>query len=257
MPRIPLAMWGDRLAVPLAGTDWTASIDDVRSLVDAVHQRLDVDHPLDDYFLNLLGTGVLTGRRPRYLAHLKGPVIILGSYKMRQPHYDALEDIEKNGEGVLKALAAAAGYLENHGVRNCVDVLVPEVRGGPWCRSDAARPEDQDALAQEHRAWVHLGASSRLPNQEDHAAALTDSLKRIAHLEAKHGGADPASWRWGEDTPCADVFAADDAKREHEGLKAKVSALQQLSNAASGSGAARERSRSPRLSRDMPTSSDA
>ena len=255
MSRIPPPMWDDRLAVPLAGTGWTASIDDVRSLVDAVHTRIDAVHPQDDYFLNLLATGVLAGRRPKHLAHLKKPVVILGSYNMRRQHVvEALEDIEKNGEGVLKALAAAAGVIEQRGVRNCVDVLVPEVRGGPWCWGDAARPEDQDALAQEHRAWVHLGATPRDINQEDHTATLTDSLKRIAHLEAKHGGADPASWRWGEGTPCADVFAADDAKREHEGLKAKVSALQQLSNAASGSGATRERSRSPRFA---PTRSDA
>ena len=55
----------------------------------------------------------------------------------------------------------------------------------------------------------------------------------------------------------ADVFAADEAKREYEGLNAKVAALQQLSDAASGSGATRERSRSPRRSRDMPTRNDA
>ena len=103
---------------------------------------------------------------------------------------------------------------------------------------------------------MHLGATPRDVNQ-DRADTLIYSLKRIAHLEAEHGGADPASWRWGEGTPCADVFAADEAKREYEGLKAKVAALQQLSDAASGSGATRERSRSPRHSRDMPTRSDA
>ena len=211
--------------------------------------RINVDHPRDDYFLNLLGIGLLTGRLPKRLAHLKGRVVILGSYKIRQPHVEALEDIEKNGEGVLKALAAAACEIEQRGVRNCVDVLVPEVRGGPWCwhGCGATCPEDQDALAQEHRAWVHLGATPRDVNQ-DRADTLTYSLKRIAHLEAKHGGAD---------TPCADVCAADEAKREYEGLKAKVAALQQLSDAASGSGATRERSRSPRHSRDMPTRSDA
>ena len=246
------------MAVPLAGAGWTASIDDVRSLVLAIHMRINVDHPRDDYFLNLLGTGLLAGRRLKRLAHLKGRVVILGSYKIRQPHVEKREDIEKNGEGVLKALAAAAGEIEQRGVRNCVDVLVPEVRGGPWCwrGCGATCPEDQDALAQEHRAWVHLGATPRDVNQ-DRADTLTYSLKRSAHLEAKHGGADPASWRWGEGTPCADVFAADEAKREYEGLKAKVAALQQLSDAASGSGATRERSRSPRHSRDMPTRSDA
>ena len=60
---------------------------------------------------------------------------------------------------------------------------------------------------------MHLGATPRDVNQ-DRADTLIYSLKRIAHLEAKHGGADPASWRWGEGTPCADVFAADEATRE-------------------------------------------
>ena len=100
------------MAVPLAGAGWTASIDDVRSLVLAVHMRINVDHPRDDYFLNLLGTGLLAGRLPKRLAHLKGRVVILGSYKIRQPHVEALDDIEKNGEGVLRALAAAACEIE-------------------------------------------------------------------------------------------------------------------------------------------------
>ena len=192
-------MWGARLAVPLEGTDWSASFDDVRSLVDAIHKAVDASHPQHDYFLNLLGTGVLAGPHPRRLAHLKGRVVILGSYKIRQPHVDALEYIKTNGEGVLKALAAAAREIERHKVRNCVDVLAPEVRGGPWCWSDA-RPEDEEVLAQEHRAWVHIGATPRDVNQ-DRADKLAYSLKRLADLEAKHGGTDPASWRWGEGTP--------------------------------------------------------
>ena len=240
-------MWGARLAVPLAGSGWAATIDDVRALVLAAHMRLNVDHPRDDYFLNLLGTGLLTGRLPKRLGHLKGRVVILGSYKIRQPHVEALEDIEKNGEGVLKALAAAACEIEQRGVRDCVDVLVPEVRGGPWCwrGCGSTGQEDLDALVQEHRAWVHLGASPRDANQ-DSADTLTYTLKCIAELEEKHGGADPASWRWGDGTPCADVFAADDAKRKHESLKAKAAALQQVPDGADGSGATRERSRSPR-----------
>ena len=249
MSTIPPCMWGARLAVPLAGTGWTASIDDVRSLVDAINMRINAVHPQDGYFLNVLATGRLTGRRPQHLAHLKGPVVFLGSYRMqRRRMVEVLNDIEENGEGVLKALAAAAREIERHKVRNCVDVLAPEVRGGPWCWSDA-RPEDEEVLAQEHRAWEHIGATPRDVTQ-DRADKLAYSLKRLADLEAKHGGTDPASWRWGEGTPCADVFAADDAKREYEGLKARAAALQRLSDAASGSGAARERSRSPRIAQD-------
>ena len=146
-------MWGARLAMPLAGSGWTATIDDVRALVLAVHIRLNVGHPRDEYLLNLLGTALLIGRLPKRLAHLKGRVVILGSYKIRQPH------------------VAAANEIEQRGVRDC-----------------------------------------------------------------------------------ADVFAADEAKREHEGLKAKAAARQQLSDGASGSGTTRERSRSPRHAQDLPTS---
>ena len=54
------------------------------------------------------------------------------------------------------------------------------------------------------------------------------------------------SCQWGDGTPCPDVFAADDAKRKHESLKAKAATLQQVSSGAAGSGATRERTRSPR-----------
>ena len=105
------------------------------------------------------------------------------------------------------------------------------------------------------RDWVHFGASPRDANQ-DSADTLTYTLKCIAELEEKHGGADPASWRWGDGTPCADVFAADDAKRKHDSLKAKAATLQQVPDGADGSGATRDRSRSPRRSQ-VPASSGA
>jgi len=182
MPRIPLAMWGDRLAVPLAGTDWTASIDDVRSLVDAINTRINAVHPQDGYFLNVLATGRLTGRRPQHLAHLKGPVVFLGSYRMqRRRVVEVLNDIEENGEGVLKALAAAAGYPENLGVRNYIDVVAPEVRGGHWHWGEAGAPED-DSVAQEHRAWEHIGATPRDVNAASGSGAARERSRspRIA-----------------------------------------------------------------------------
>ena len=85
-------MWGSRLAVPICG----GGVDDVRALVDAMHKRLGVLFPMDDFFLNVLGAGWLAGRLPRKGRH--GRVVILGSYKIRQPHIDALEDIKANGE---------------------------------------------------------------------------------------------------------------------------------------------------------------
>ena len=245
--------WGSRLAVPsgLGG----ATIDDVRALVDAVHKRMDVEFPMDDFFLNVLGTGRLVGRLPKHLGHLcgrHGRVLILGSYKIRQPHVDALEEIERNGESdMLKALAKMTGEIGQRPVRDCVDALSAEVRGGTWCWR-GGHADTYEALMQEHRAWAHLGATPR-----DLSHDLADALRSIDLLEQKHGGADPTRWRWGEGAPCADVFAADEAKRKHESLKARVAALQQLSDAASGSGATRERSRSPRHSQDPATSSAA
>ena len=92
-------MWGARLAVPICG----GGVDDVRALVDAMHKRLGVLFPMDDFYLNVLGAGWLAGRLPRHLFHLGGRgrharVVILGSYKIRQPHIDALEDLKANRE---------------------------------------------------------------------------------------------------------------------------------------------------------------
>ena len=94
---------------------------------------------------------------------------------------------------------------------------------------------------QEHRAWAFLGATPR-----DLSHDLADALKSLAALEQKHGGADPAKWRWGEGTHFADVFAADEAKRKHEDLSAKAAALRQMCDRVAPAGsAARDRSRSP------------
>ena len=243
-------MWGSRLAVPICG----GGVDDVRALVDAMHKRLGVLFPMDDFFLNVLGAGWLAGRLPRHLFHLGGRgrharVVILGSYKIRQPHIDALEDLKANGESnSLKYLASLTREIDQQKVRDCVDVLAPEVRGGTWCWRGGSE-DNYEALMQEHRAWAHLGATPRDLNDD-----LADARRALTNLEEKHGGADPKKWRWGEGTPCTDVFAADEAKRKHEDLIERVAALQRIcdgaAGSAAGSGAAssgnRERSRSPR-----------
>ena len=246
-------VWGSRLAVPL---EWGgATIDDLRALVDAIHERLDVEFPMDDLFLNVLGAGRLVGRLPKHLGHLggrHGRVLILGSYKIRQPHMDALQDIERNGDSdILKALAKMTAEIGQQTVRDCTDVLSAEVRGGTWCWR-GGHADNYEALMQEHRAWAHLGATPR-----DLSHDLADALKSIDLLEQTHGGGDPTRWRWGEGTPCADVFAADEAKRKHESLQAKVVALRQMCNEDTRNGTIRARSRSPRHSQDLPTRSDA
>ena len=256
MSTIPPCMWGSRLAVPLGGVEGgISSIDDVRSLVVAVHTQLEVEYPRDDYFLNLLGTGRLTGRLPMGLAHLKGVVVvILGAYKIRQPHVDALEVVRRSGGGVLSTLAAATREIGSLRVRDCVDVLVSEVRGGPWCwTTDGSTCLNEEELDQEHRAWVHLGAAPRDVRLEHMLKMLEHMLKRIVDIEEKHGGADPAKWRWGTGTPCVDVFAADDAKRAYEDLKAKYEYIKTKAGSCHSAvasddppprGASRDRSRS-------------
>ena len=238
-------MWGSRLAVPLG---WQGStVDDVRALVNAMHQHMEVEFPRDDYFLHVLGTGKLVGRLPQDLDHLSarnGRVVILSSYKIRQPHMDALEYIERNGESVLiKALATMTREIEQMAICECVDTLPAEVRGGIWYWHDGDA-DDYQTLIQEHRAWVHIGATPR-----DMSNDIADVLQAIDHMEQKHGGPDPTKWHWGVCTPCADVFAADEAKREHESLKIKVMMLRQMMMTPSsvGVGGARreDRSRSP------------
>ena len=137
-------------------------MDEARALVDAVHERLDVQSPADDYFLNLLGTGRLSGRVPRYLRHIRGVrLVILGAYKIRQPHQDALAHLAANGSDMTKRLAAAATEFEDRPIIVGVDVLTSEIRGGQWYWHSSARITCPEARLQEHRAWTHLGATPR------------------------------------------------------------------------------------------------
>ena len=128
-------MWGSRLAVPICG----GGVDNVRALVDAVHERIGVQFPMDDFFLNVLGTGRLAGRLPRHLSHLggrHGRVVILGSYKIRQPHIDALEDKAKP---VSHAISTSSSIISKKSatmwtflVRRCVEAPGAGGGGVPW-----------------------------------------------------------------------------------------------------------------------------
>eukprot|EP00975_Prorocentrum_lima_P062511 12886023-Prorocentrum_lima.AAC.1 len=68
----------------------------------------------------------------------------------------------------------------------------------------------------------------------------------MTDMEEKHDGADPSKWRWGDGTPCADVFAADEAKRRYEEFAARAAFLRQPCGNAARTGVTRDRSRSPR-----------
>ena len=94
------------------------------------------------------------------------------------------------------------------------------------------------AIAQEDRAWQHIGATPR--SRGDELALVAKSLQE---LEAKHGGSNTKAWQWGPGTSCADVFEADKAARQHRALKAQLAALQDCATASSSAWA---HSRSPR-----------
>ena len=110
-----------------------------------------------------------------------------------------------------------------------MDLTANAVRGGTWFWS--AREEDVNrwqALAQENRAWQHIGAVPR--SCDDQIARVTKTLQ---DLETKHGNCDPRMWQWGPDKSLADVFEADAAVYQHRALKAQLAAMQDSSNARS------------------------
>ena len=213
-------------------------MDDVRALVDALHQRLNVDHPMDDFFLNFLGTARLAGRVPSEMKHLRGRVVVLGAYKIRQPHIASLHDIAMNSAGVLKRLAQATCELGKARLCDTRDALTPEVRGGPWCWTSELAGEFE-AIVQEHAAWEYFGATQRDLHEE-----LGAAREQLAQMEKLHGGTDPIKWKWGKGTPCKDVHEADDAKCRYEALKAKIAAFAPIYDR--GESSERARSRSPR-----------
>ena len=209
MSRDSLRLFGQRLAIPLLpGT----SVDDARMLVDGIHERVNAEDPTDDFFLNLLGT-------TRLRTHTN---VVVGAYKIREPHHDAIRHLAAHGEPNVRLLASRIQNLTPKRALKGVDVTANAVRGGPWFWSE--REEDVyrwQAQAQENRAWQHIGAAFR--SCADQIAQITQKLQ---DLELKHGGDDPRMWRWGAGTSLADVYAADKAKYQHIALKAELASLQ-------------------------------
>ena len=209
MSRDSLRYFGLRLAIPLLpGT----SVDDARMLIDGIHERVNAEDPTDEYWLNLLGTAKLRNHTN----------LVFGAYKIRSPHRDAISHLTAHGEPNVRLLASRVQELTpKQALRNCVDLTANAVRGGTWFWS--AREEDVNrwqALAQEHRAWQHIGAVPR--SCDDQIARVTKTLQ---DLETKHGGCDPRMWQWGPDKSLADVFEADTAVYQHRALKAELAAL--------------------------------
>ena len=253
-------MWGMRFAVPLTAPNggWRASMDDVRAMVQHVHKKLKVQFPADDYFMNLLGAGKLVGKVPKAWVEkgLAGPVVILGCAKIREPHIDALRYGPQTDNALVGKLCHSTIEIGNRSVKDCTDVLDEEVRGGTfyWFSREfgGTQREHYETIIQEHRAWAHLGAT-----RCDASLDITTSEQELREMAEKHGDVDPAKWKWGAGTNCADVFEADEAKRKYEDLSDKVAVFTafrdeistQSIQSASSSGAkeeTRERSRSPR-----------
>ena len=65
---------------------------------------------------------------------LAGPVVILGCYKIRQAHTDALwKHVGLQSENpTVKKLALWTTEIGDRSVQDCTDVLAEEVRGGPF-----------------------------------------------------------------------------------------------------------------------------
>ena len=223
MSRDSLRYFGMRLAIPLLpGT----CVDDARMLLDGIHERVNAEDPTDDYWLNLLGTASLRGHTN----------LVFGAYKIRSPHHDAISHLAAHGEPNVRLLASRVQELSpKKALKNCVDLTASAVRGGPWFWG--AREEEInvgrsieinvfEVMAQENRAWQHVGAVPR--SCDDQIARVTKTLQ---DLETKHGNCDPRMWQWGPDKSLADVFAADAAVYQHRALKAQLAALQDSSGA--------------------------
>ena len=217
MSRDSLRYFGLRLAIPLLpGT----CVDDARMLVDGIHERIEAQDPTDDFWLKLLGTALLRGHTN----------LVFGAYKLRSPHNDAIRHLAAHGLPNVRLLASHVQELSpKQPLKNCVDVTTNAVRGGTWFWS--TREEEINVwqtIAQESRAWQHIGAVPRSCN--DQIARVTKSLQ---DLGTKHGNCDPHMWQWGPDKSLADVFEADAAVHQHRALKAQLAAMQDASGARS------------------------
>ncbi len=157
------------------------------------------------------------------------------------PHDDALRHLAAHGLPNVRKLASHVQELApKQALKDCVDLTTESVRGGAWFWSEGREEMNVwQAIAQEHRAWQHIGATPR--SCGDELARVTKSLQE---LEAKHGGSDPNAWQWGPGKSFAVVFEADAAARQHRALKAQLAALQDASSGARARSRPRSRSRS-------------
>jgi len=212
-PLRPPCSWGSRLAAPLQGS----TVDAVRALVCEVHAALQVEDPNDDFFLHVLGTGVPPGK------NLGVRVVVLAAYKLRQPHFDALRAIAACDDKpvAVRRLARLLRELDRQTIGEAFDATSAVARGGCVWLHDGGDWSTAEALIQEAKAWVACGATAAavVEDAREQLRSAANSLERLARA---HGPGSPRSWKWGHGTSLPDVFAADDAAREHRLITERV-----------------------------------
>lgn len=222
----PPCSWGQRLALPLQ----SASVEDARVFVAAVHAALEVTEPADDYFLHVLGTGTVPARCGKRAAPA-AQVLVVGAYKIRTPHTEAFSQLARREElsDEVRRLAVHAWELNRERLVNAFDATAEAVRGGRWLHA-GGRPSSTEAHRQEAAAWVACGANVAAIDREVHEQ-LRGVVASLHAMTTKHGGP-PEGWTWGPGRTFPDVFAADEATREHQRLSERAAVLRELASAA-------------------------
>lgn len=209
--------WGMRIAIPLDN-----NIEMIKKYIDKAHSIMDVDHPAADYFLSLLGSGMLKGKIPRYLERIREQrVLVFGAYKIRGSHDNAFRTLWNDSNEDIKKVARSMVHLERHQFKNCVDVLNPEVRGGKWYWDGG---DYAFSLDQEQKAWEHLGlpADDPVVKRNMLLERIESARKKLFEMEENYGDSDPIKWKWGEGTKLSDVFQADDEKKNYDSIRDSI-----------------------------------
>lgn len=206
-----------RIAVPIIG-----SVDAVRAFVDALHVEMEVEHCFDDCFFALSARCKLKGRLASNLSHLKGKeILVLIASKIRGTFYRAMEELAKHGDESISRLAKATREIEHdQALASHVDLLSEQVRGVKFCFFGT-----EGVSVNEVKAWTAAGATAPPPQGDFIRARIIEIEETIKAMTEKYGGEDSLKWAFGEGKALADVFSADDKKKEFEALRAKVAEL--------------------------------
>ena len=209
--------WGSRMAIPLDN-----NIEDIKRYIDKANDIMEATHPGCEDFLNLLGSGILKGKIPRYMEHLREQrLIIIGTYKFRSSHDNAFRTLWHDSNEEIKKIARSSVQLGNHQFKNCVDVLKPEIRGGVWYWNGG---DDTFAIDQEQKAWEYLGIPAKDPTTKRNMLLerIESAKKKLIEMENMYGDSDPLKWKWGDGMQLSDVFQADSEKNKYDSIHANI-----------------------------------